>query len=86
MRRVVAEKELGEYKQKCWEEVKTYERVVTYGIAENDRRSEQLQNKCKVLGQSTEELRTTVTTLHNRINRLEGVLGYYSGAEIVSNY
>jgi len=33
MRKVVAEKELNEYKGKCSDEVKKYERVVTYGIA-----------------------------------------------------
>ena len=54
MKRVVGEKELGEYRQRCWEEVKKYERVVTYGAAENEKRSEQLQGKCRVLLQSTE--------------------------------
>lgn len=53
MKRVVAEKELGEYKQKCWEEVKKYEKVVTYGAAENESRSEQLHARCKALGQSS---------------------------------
>lgn len=42
--------------------------------------------RCKVLNSSTEDLRNAVTQLHNRINKLENVLGYYNGAEIVSNY
>ena len=40
MKRVVAEKELKEYKQNCWEEIKKYERVVAYGVADNERRTE----------------------------------------------
>jgi hypothetical protein len=54
MKRVVAEKELNEYKQRCWEEVKKYEKVVSYGVAENERRTDQMQTKCKELNQSTE--------------------------------
>jgi predicted RNase H-like nuclease (RuvC/YqgF family) len=86
MKRVVAEKELAEYRGKCVEEVKKYERVVSYGIAESEKRTEQMWSKCKALGQSSEELKNIITNLHNRINRLENVLGFYSGAEIVSNY
>ena len=54
MRRVVAEKELGEYRGKCVDEVKKYERMVTYGIAENEKRNENMWNRCKDLGRSSE--------------------------------
>lgn len=70
MRKVVAEKELGEYRGKCQEEVKKYERIVIYGTAENEKRTEQMWSRCKSLGHSTEELKNTITNLHNRINRL----------------
>jgi hypothetical protein len=70
MRRVVAEKELAEYQGKCLEEVKKYERTVSYGISENGQRTEQLWVKCKSLSSSTEELKQSVTKLHSRINKL----------------
>lgn len=54
MRKVVAEKELAEYRGKCQEEVKKYERIVVYGTAENEKRTEQMWTRCKSLGQSTE--------------------------------
>jgi hypothetical protein len=53
MRKVVADKELVDYRSKCNDEVKKYERVVTYGIAENDKRTEEMWKSCKALGSST---------------------------------
>ena len=70
LKRVVAEKELSEYKLKCNEEVKKCERTVTYGIADNEKKTEEVWSRCKDLSQSSEEMRSTITSLHNRINRL----------------
>lgn len=39
MRKVVAEKELSECRLKCTEEIRKYERVVSYGVAENEKRN-----------------------------------------------
>lgn len=86
MKKVVADKELSECRSKCVEEIKKCEKTITYGIAENDKRTEEMWKHCKSLNSSTEELKNIITNLHNRINRLENALGYYNGADIVSNY
>jgi chromosome segregation ATPase len=86
MKKVVADKELSDYRSKCGDEIKKCERTISYGIAENEKRTEEMWKNCKSLNKSTEELKNIITNLHNRINHLENALGYYNGADIVSNY
>jgi peptidoglycan hydrolase CwlO-like protein len=86
MKKVVADKELVDYRNKCGDEIKKCEKAVNYGIAENAKRTDEMWKNCKNLTKNTSELKNIITNLHNRINRIENALGYYNGADIVSNY
>lgn len=86
MKRNLADKDLAECRGKCNDEVKKYEKIVSYGITMDNQRTENLWNKCKQLQADSEELKGVISNLNGRLSCLENVLGYYNGSEIVSQY
>ncbi len=53
MKKVVADKELTDYKNKCSDEVKKCGKAVNYGIAENEKRTDEMWKNCKHLTNNT---------------------------------
>jgi hypothetical protein len=54
MKKVVAEKELADYRNRCGDELKKCEKAVNYGIAENEKRTDEMWKNCKNLTKNTE--------------------------------
>lgn len=53
MKKVVADKELMEYRNRCGEELKKCEKAISYGIAKNENRTDKMWKNCKNLTKNT---------------------------------